>query len=273
MTVNVPRRRVPPNTLSMYGWPVSRDGTIPPQHLVGVLGVPCDIYADRRGQAEAPGAIRALPWYDTLITPDNVEFAIDDVPGVDLGDVDAWRMADRGEALGAISGALPDLRDDQLLIVLGGDDAVSLPVVDQYADHLVHLDAHTDRWTYPDRQLRHGSWVDHLAPDITVWQPYARVGPGRSLDTPKTGARTVLVFDLDCVDTGAAPGVVAPVPGGRPARVLLDLVYRYCATEHVRAVVVTELCPSRDHNDLTAHLAASVVQHAIAGHMSKMIGP
>jgi arginase family enzyme len=232
---------------------------VPPSAAVVVVGVPVDRYSALKGVSEAPLRMRALPHYDVHGT-----FDLTTVEGVDIGDIDPWRD-DLDEA---VEEAVEHTLDytDALLVVIGGDDAISLPVVNTVGGQVVHLDAHTDQWTYPQR--RHGSWVGEV--DFPVHQIGTRVGPNVRREPLVVGAVTTLVVDIDVADPACAPGVSYPVPGGMTSSELLNVVEATMRTYSVRAVVVTEVNPSRDHNDITSWLAQFVIVKAIEGHHAKL---
>lgn len=70
--------------------------------------------------------------------------------------------------------------------------------------------------------------------------------------------------DLDLFDPGAAPGVCAPVPGGRPAAAWLTALAGLAARPDCCAVEIVEYDPARDIEGRTARLAVELVSALVA---------
>jgi agmatinase len=78
------------------------------------------------------------------------------------------------------------------------------------------------------------------------------------------GARPVYVtFDVDALDPAFAPGTGTPVPGGMTSREGLAVLRGLAGTQLVGMDVV-EVCPARDHADITSHLAAHLIYEGLA---------
>lgn len=78
------------------------------------------------------------------------------------------------------------------------------------------------------------------------------------------GARPVYVtFDVDALDPAFAPGTGTPVPGGLSSREALSALRALVGVRLVGMDVV-EVCPARDHADVTCHLAAHLVYEGLA---------
>jgi agmatinase len=78
------------------------------------------------------------------------------------------------------------------------------------------------------------------------------------------GARPLYVtFDIDAVDPAFAPGTGTPVPGGLTSREAIGLLRGLAGTRLVGMDLV-EVCPARDHADLTSHLAAHILYEGLA---------
>lgn len=119
------------------------------KHVVNILGVPFDgAVLGRRGAAAGPAAIRqALSGYSNF----NVELGVglEEAKVLDLGDL----MVDNEDTLEAHSQieaeVLADLEESSLLVVLGGDNSVSLPSIRACVKRLgklglIVIDSHFD---------------------------------------------------------------------------------------------------------------------------------
>lgn len=78
-------------------------------------------------------------------------------------------------------------------------------------------------------------------------------------------SRTFVSFDLDTVDSAAAPGVSAPSIGGLPAPLWLAAAELAGVNPQVHSIDVVELNPTLDPDGLTAKLAARTVWAALSG--------
>jgi agmatinase len=98
--------------------------------------------------------------------------------------------------------------------------------------------------------------IDALA-SIGVAEAMARV-------VGSIGARPVYVtFDIDAVDPAFAPGTGTPVPGGMTSREAVA-VLRALGGVRLVGMDLVEVCPARDHADITSHLAAHLVYEGLA---------
>jgi agmatinase len=80
----------------------------------------------------------------------------------------------------------------------------------------------------------------------------------------RIGGRPVYItFDIDGVDPAYAPGTGTPVPGGLTAREAIRLM-RGLAGLRVVGMDLVEVCPARDHGDITCHLAAQLLYEGMA---------
>ncbi len=76
---------------------------------------------------------------------------------------------------------------------------------------------------------------------------------------------SLVTFDLDAVDSAAAPGVSAPATAGLSPHIWLYAAYRAGRTATVRSMDVVELCPPHDVDRRTARLAARTVWEFLRG--------
>jgi agmatinase len=257
-----------------------------------VLGIPFDEYSSfRRGPAKAPPVIRR-----TLHNGSSNLFAEN---GIDLNGHP--QIVDHGDltlpggdaAIEAIQSAVAALAGrGQRILALGGDHAISFPVVNALADRydglqILHLDAHPDLY-----DVFEGNRYSHACPFARIMETgligrLVQVGirgmnaaQRRQLD--KFGVTCIemkdfspdrpieltgpvyLSVDLDVLDPAHAPGVSHHEPGGMTTRDVIGLI------QSIRAPLVgadiVEFNPDRDLNGLTAAVAAKLFKE-IAGMM------
>jgi arginase len=274
---------------------VARDGmTSRSVPVVALIGAPSDCHSSYiRGAASAPAAIRAALASDhgNAAAESGLEIGTDvlinDVGDVPLDDVLSATNADDGlltatVAIAAATGALP--------LVLGGDHAMSVPVVSALAAKhgpltILHFDAHPDLYdNYGDDPRSHAS-------------PFARIlEAGHAKRLVQVGIRTMnrhcreqaarfgvevigmrdfavdalpvldgplyISIDMDGFDPSVAPGVAHLEPGGLTVREVLAVLDRQTAP--LVGADIVELCPPRDPTGVTAILAAKLVRELAA---------
>ena len=259
---------------------------------VAVLGIPFDEYSSfMRGPAKAPPIIRRTlhNGASTLFTENGID--LEGHPNiVDQGDL---KLPDGDDAIDAIQAAVAGLAArGQRILALGGDHAISFPVVNALADHydglqILHLDAHPDLY-----DAFEGNRFSHACPFARIMETgridrLVQVGI-RGMNTAqrrqvdKFGVTCIemkdfnpdrrvelagpvyLSVDLDVLDPAHAPGVSHHEPGGMSTRDVIGLI------QSIRAPVVgadiVEFNPDRDSNGLTAAVAAKLFKE-IAGMM------
>ena len=256
--------------------------------MVSLLGVPWDGSSTyMQGAADAPAAIRnALHSASSNLTTEG---------GLDLQHNPAWQDAGDMQFSNAPwyeaveHRAISLLEQDHSIVALGGDHAVTYPLVKahstKYSDlTILHLDAHPD--LYDDFE---GNPYSHASPfarimesglarrliqvgirtmnahqqqqaarfgvevfDMQHWQGYKAL----QLEGP-----VYLSVDLDVLDPAFAPGVSHHEPGGLSTRALLQII-QDIPVRLVGADIV-ELNPTRDINNVTAMVAAKVLKEVL----------
>jgi arginase len=253
---------------------------------VVILGVPADDRSSfARGAAAAPDVIRAafLSSSSNLTAENGIDL---EAPGLlaDCGDLPLGGLFD---AAAIEAGAVAVLACGAALVALGGDHAVSYPLLRAHAGRhgrglsILHVDAHPD--LYEDFV---GDRFSHACPFARILEEglVSRLvqvgirGANRAqqaqaarygvevvdMDAWASGTRPqlegewYLSIDLDGLDPAFAPGVSHREPGGLSTRELLHLV-RHAGGRLVGADVV-EYNPSRDVGDLTARVAAKLLK-------------
>lgn len=182
------------------------------------------------------------------------------------------------------------------LITLGGDHAITLPLLRAHAARhgplaLVHFDAHQDTWDAGPSGFSHGSFVKEairegiidvqhsiqigirtIAPEscgleiIDAYQCQER-GIRNIIDAihQRVGSKAAyLTVDIDVLDPAYAPGTGTPVSGGLTSSQLLMTLNNIMDIDF-RGMDIVEVAPPYDHADITAIAASTVVQHYIQG--------
>lgn len=251
------------------------------------------------GCAEAPSAIRRRAarmarFVDHHDFDTDGPMLPGDLRIVDCGDVpgsadDAAGNRERAEtAVRAIlaAGTLP--------ILLGGDDSTPIPVLAAFAESgpltVLQVDAHLDfrdevqgeRLGYSS-PMRRASEMGHVAAIVQVGLRGA--GSARASDVADARVagnllvpardlrrhgvpwlldqlppqRTFISLDLDGLDPSVCPAVSATAPGGLSYAEAFDLVAGVARSGRLSGMIVTELLPERDVNELSALVAARLV--------------
>jgi arginase len=253
---------------------------------VAVVGVPLDENSSfLSGAALAPPRIRqALHSGETnLCAEDGTDLGTDS-RWLDLGDLD---LQGGGDAFGRIEAAVATLLEQDLrTLALGGDHAITYPILRAYATKyadltVLHLDAHPD--LYDEFE---GSRHSHACPFARIMEEglvkrLVQVGirtanPHQRDQARRFGVEVVemrhyqpplalgltgplyVSIDLDVLDPAFAPGVSHHEPGGFSVRQVLRLL------QELRVPVVgadiVELNPHRDLVGSTAMVAAKLLK-------------
>ena len=259
---------------------------------VCVLGIPHDENSSfLKGAAEAPPKIRAELFSDAnnLYTETRVNLA---TPGliVDHGDIDFPPDRDSWDVIGTKVSEV--LNEGRPLICLGGDHAISHPIVRAVRRKhskltLLHFDAHPD--IYDDFQENPRSHAS----------PFARImEQGLADRLIQVGIRTAtahqreqmqrfgveafeassfrddvrlefstpvyISLDIDAIDPAYAPGVSHRESGGLSPRQIIRIIQSIRPA--IVAADIVEYNPRRDIADLTASVASKLLKE-IAGMM------
>ena len=251
---------------------------------VAVVGVPLDENSSfLSGAALAPPRIRqALHSGETnLCAEDGTDLGTDS-RWLDLGDLD---FESGGDAFERIEEKVANLlRQDARVLALGGDHAITYPILRAYAAQyaeltVLHLDAHPDLYdefegsrqshACPFARIMEEGLVTRLVQvGIRTMNPHQReqasrfgvevvemrcFRPGLALDL--TGPLYVSI-DLDVLDPAFAPGVSHHEPGGLSVRQVLQLLQALQGP--VVGADIVELNPHRDLVGCTAMVAAKL---------------
>ncbi len=258
---------------------------------IHLIGLPTDHNSSfERGPALAPAAIREALFSDrgNMATECGLEVGVD-IDLIDNGDL-ALTNTDNADDDAAIRFAVTNASVSAVSILLGGDHAVSFPIVAALAAqhgplNILHFDAHPD--LYDDFE---GNPRSHASPFARIMEE------GHAARLVQVGIRTLnrhcreqanrfgveilpisgfnpaevpilpgplyISVDLDGIDPSEAPGVSHPEPGGLRLREVLDCIAKQTAP--IVGADIVELNPARDINGVTAILAAKLVREIAA---------
>ena len=248
-----------------------------------------------RGPAQAPAAIRAMLASEHGNSAAEsglevgVDFHLDDHGDVALADTLTATASDDVAIIAAVtaviqSGAMP--------LILGGDHAISTPVVAALAAlhgplNILHFDAHPDLYDNFEgdprshaspiaRNMEAGHAKRLVQVGIRTMNRHCRDQVARlgveviemrhfTVDAvPVLDGPLYISIDMDGIDLAFAPGVSHPEPGGLSVRDVLAVLDKQAAP--LVGADVVELNPARDINGLTANLAAKLVKELAALH-------
>ena len=180
-----------------------------------------------------------------------------------------------------------------LLVALGGDHAVTYPLVRAFAEplHVVHFDAHSDyapfvhdlRFTngHPFRHIRPMAHVqsltqvgirslrhsretieDSLADGnrVVTMNEFRQLGPQGLAEAVPEGANCYVSIDVDVLDMPLVPGCVSAEPNGMTYAELRDCLAALAARTRILGFDFVEVNPQLDvGTGVTCYLGAHVV--------------
>jgi agmatinase len=253
---------------------------------VAVVGVPLDENSSfLSGAALAPPHIRqALHSGETNLCAEDGTDLSTDARWHDLGDLD---LQSGGDAFNRIQVAAASLLSrDIRLLALGGDHAITYPIMRAYAAKygdltVLHLDAHPDLYdefegsrhshACPFARIMEEGLVTRLVQvGIRTMNPHQRdqarrfgveVVEMRHYQSPlalSLAGPLYVSIDLDVLDPAFAPGVSHHEPGGFSVRQVLQLLQELQVP--VVGTDIVELNPHRDLVGCTAMVAAKLLK-------------
>lgn len=212
----------------------------------------------------------------------------------DCGDADIW-PTDVVRTFDNITAMMHGLLDKGVLpVVLGGDHAITYPVVRAYTEplHVVHFDAHIDyapfihdlRFTnsHAFRHIRPMEHVESLIQVgirslrsveshikdavsdgnqvVTMRQYHNEGGPRAIAERVPNGARCYVSIDVDVLDLSLVPGCVSAEPNGMTYAELRDTLAALAQRTDIVGFDFVEVNPQLDvGTGLTSYLAAHAV--------------
>jgi agmatinase len=276
---------------------------------VAILGIP---YGDpytmdevTNDQTNAPTAVRAasariaqaLDRYDFDLG--GPLFAGRAVRVIDCGDVPGDPMDLRAHYRLAEKAARMILDRGALLVTIGGDHGVPIPVFRALEGRgpvtLVHVDAHLDwrddvngvreGYSSPIRRASEMAWIDRIfqigirgtgsaregevrdalaygAQIITSYEVHEK-GMGSVLSRIPAGGTYYLSIDADGVDPAVMPAVAGPAPGGLLYHQVRELIHGLVSKGRVIGMDIVEITPARDLNEITSIVAGRFIRNLV----------
>lgn len=254
---------------------------------VAVVGVPYDENSTfMKGPAKAPPKIRAA--FNSDSTNTCTESGLDLSKQTNFYDVGDLVLKKGVNVLGYIEQIYQELLDNPVkVLTLGGDHAVTLPIIQAYEKHfpelnILHFDAHPDlydnfegnRYSHacPFARIMEEGLVKKLVQvGIRCMTPHQQEQADRFNVTvidmkswPKGLAKlqfdgpVYISLDLDALDPAYAPGVSHHEPGGLRTRDIISVIQQIKAP--IVGADIVEYNPVQDINGITARVAAKLMK-------------
>lgn len=257
---------------------------------IRLIGLPTDANSSfLKGPAKAPGLIRDMIWSDKGNAATELGGTLgNDIAFHDIGDLALDGSAEDDAVIEAAIAAA--LADGDIPISIGGDHAVTYPIMKAIAKHhgpvsILHIDAHPDLY---DELL--GNRRSHASPFARIMESglakrLVQVGirtlnehqreqaerfgveivPMRGFSAnsvPIPEGPLYISVDLDGLDPAYAPGVSHHEPGGLSVRELMDILARI--DQPIVGADLVEYNPDQDINSMTCSVAAKLVKELSA---------
>jgi formiminoglutamase len=269
-----------------------------------IIGIPTDEGIRRNGgrvgAAQAPNKIREyLAKLTPFVSPSH-EQELSSLRIVDLGNVQGETLETMHVNAVAIVTQL--VSSGKFVIALGGGHDITYPLVKGYATSrpspaLINIDAHLDVRSKKEGKHHSGSsfrllieegtidasnftefgiqsysfaqqhveWLEEQGGQIHFFEeiedPFAEFW-----NTLATGPDNFYVsFDVDAIESSAAPGVSAPSPIGFTAQEAMDICYVAGNSSKVGMIDFVEVSPPHDRDDRTSRLVARMIANAMLG--------
>jgi agmatinase len=254
--------------------------------MVAVIGIPFDAYSSfMQGAARAPAQIRKTmnSGAGNLCSESGIDLATQP-DFIDLGDMHIDADSDAIENIEASITEL--LNRDVRLISLGGDHAITYPIIKSFHKRfgrleIVQLDAHPDLYDIYD-----GNRFSHACPFARIMEEklasrLVQIGirslnPHQKQQAQRFGVEIIdmqnlqqatsiywenpvyLSIDLDVLDPAFAPGVSHLEPGGMSTRRLIDLIQGLQVP--IAGADIVEFNPKRDSSEITVMAAVKILK-------------
>jgi len=254
---------------------------------VAVVGVPYDEQSSfMKGPAKAPPKIREA--FNSDSTNKCTETGLDLSKQSNFFDVGDLELKKGLNVLGYIEHIYQELLDNQVRILsLGGDHAVTLPIIQAYEKHfpdlnILHFDAHPDlydelvgnRYSHacPFARIMEEGLIKKLVQvGIRTMTPHQQEQADRfkvtvidmkslpkGLSKLRFSGPVYISLDLDALDPAYAPGVSHLEPGGLRTRDVITIIQQIKAP--IVGADIVEYNPLRDINGMTAMVAAKLLK-------------
>jgi arginase len=257
---------------------------------VALLGIPWDENSSfLRGAAKAPPRIReVLRSGASNLCAENLLDLGTEPRFHDIGDL---ALAGGSGSLGQIEEAVRAVLDrGARLLALGGDHAVTYPIIKAYCAafdrlEILHLDAHPDlydrfeghRYSHAcpfARIMEEGRVARLVQVGIRAMNPHQQEQAERFgvevitmrdwgiVEAPAFRGPLYLSLDMDVLDPAFAPGVSHHEPGGLATRDVITLIQ--CLRVPLVGADIVEFNPDRDPVGITAMAAAKLLKEVAA---------
>lgn len=260
------------------------------------FGMPYQASTMANDQSRAPDAIRCTPTFEDIeYTKGHYDFDLDghlfagkDIKVVDCGNVIANPADHREHYRLAELAARQVFSNGAILIALGGDHGVPIPVMralDVFDEPvtLVHVDAHLDwrdevngekeGYSSPIRRASEMPWIDKIvqiglrgigsarAQELADARAYGAdlisayemhdIGMDAVLDRIPDGGPFYLTIDADGIDPTIMPAVMAQTPGGLDWVQTRKLIHGLVKKGRVLGMDLVEIAPQHDVGNIT----------------------
>ena len=239
-----------------------------------------------KGPAKAPPKIREA--FNSDSTNKCTESGLDLSRQSNFFDVGDLELKKGLNVLGYIEHIYQELLDNQVRVLsLGGDHAVTLPIIQAYEKHfpdlnILHFDAHPDlydefegnRYSHacPFARIMEEGLIKKLVQvGIRTMTPHQQEQADRfnvtvidmkswpkGLSRLKFNGPVYISLDLDALDPAYAPGVSHLEPGGLRTRDVITVIQKIKAP--IVGADIVEYNPVRDINGMTAMVAAKLLK-------------
>ena len=258
--------------------------------MLAVIGIPFDAYSSfMQGAARAPAQIRKTmnSGASNLCSESGIDLAAR-LDFIDLGDI---HIGSDSDAIENIETSITELLNrDVRLISLGGDHAITYPIIKSFHKRfgqleIVQLDAHPDLYdTYDGNRFSHACPFARIMEEklasrlvqigIRALNPHLQEQAERfgveiiTVPHSDKAARVQLTgplylsIDLDVLDPAFAPGVSHHEPGGLTTRQVIELIQQLQAP--IVGADIVELNPNRDPSEITAMAAVKILKEVSA---------
>ena len=270
---------------------------------IAVMGVPTDEGSPfMAGSRMGPRALRehslrfgqgGKGYYDPEHRKQYLEAEMSQGLIMDLGDAAIW-PADIKQTFENTTKMTRKARAGcDLLVVMGGDHAITYPVVRAIEEdiYVIHFDAHADYAPFiHDLQFTNGHAFRHIAPmpnvknliqagirclrhaeemiddsivqgiDVVTMTQFHEMGPEGLAALVPEGAKTYVSIDVDVLDISLVPGCVSAEPNGMTYAELRDTLDAIARRTEIIAFDFVEVNPQLDvGTGVTAYLGAHVM--------------
>jgi agmatinase len=265
--------------------------------ILGIpFGMPYEPSAMANDQSRAPDAIRQLSGpADIAYTRSHFDWDLAgplldgrDIRVVDCGNVTADRNDHKAHYRRAEQVARKMFSANAILVTLGGDHGVPIPVMRALEVHgtpvtLVHIDAHldwrdeingeTEGYSSPIRRAAEMPWIDNIvqigmrgigsartgevddaraygAKIIDAYEMHD-IGMNAVLDQIPDSGPYYLTIDADGIDPTIMPAVMAQTPGGLSWVQIRKLIHGLVKKGRVLGMDLVEIAPTHDVGNIT----------------------